>query len=447
MIQALIVHREAEERQRLRALLAPGVTVCAESEGGAHAVELARTSGPKVVLLESADEQLDTLRALTAAGPAPVVMLAAGSSPQQIEDALHALELGAAEVLPGWLDGDSLRQAVLGLGAPRPPDVPGGKGSLPATARALTCVGLAASLGGPAALQRILRVLPSDFPLPILIAQQLPPGFAAPLASWLANQCPLDVRLAEAGEALSPGTVLIADGAHLMLSMGRVRLDAHPPIRGARPSANALFTSLAKELSTAAAGVLLTGSGDDGAAGLQLMRERGGLTLVQDPAECSAFERPRAALERRAADAVLGLEEIGPALAQLGRKELFRSRRRKRLLLVDDAETILQLEQLVLGRTYDIYLARDGQQALEVAERVQPDGILLDYAMPVMSGAQALKKLKAEPRTQSIPVILVTSQKDPKLLRSCEEDGCAAIVPKPIDQKTLIATVQRWVPP
>ena len=131
--------------------------------------------------------------------------------------------------------------------------------------------------------------------------------FMAGLLDWLRQRCQLAVRIAEDGDAILPRRVLFApEGAHLVVQPeGRVHLSDAEPVNGHRPSVDVTFTSLAKVYGARAAGVLLTGMGSDGAAGLLAIREAGGVTMVQDEESCAVFGMPRAAIELGAAQQVL----------------------------------------------------------------------------------------------------------------------------------------------
>jgi two-component system chemotaxis response regulator CheB len=180
-------------------------------------------------------------------------------------------------------------------------------------------VGIASSTGGPSALVQVLRALPGDFPLPILVVQHITRGFAGSLAEWMNKEIALQVRLAKVDESPMPGTVLIApDDHHMQVSnQGRILLHNSPPYKGLRPSANYLFFSMAQVFGRRAAGVILTGMGDDGVDGLFELRQQGGLTLAQDEASSVVYGMPLEAVRRKAVDQVLSLEQIGAKLLQL----------------------------------------------------------------------------------------------------------------------------------
>ncbi len=178
-------------------------------------------------------------------------------------------------------------------------------------------VGIGASAGGPGALAAVLGGLPADFPLPIVIVQHLSAEFVPGLAEWLDRACAITVCLAVDGETPQPGVAYMAPGnAHLRLSADkRLMLDYNED--GAyrhRPAVDALFESLAAAYGARSIGVVLTGMGDDGAAGLQKVRLGGARTIAQNAETCVVFGMPAAAIERGAAEYVLPLTAIGRAL-------------------------------------------------------------------------------------------------------------------------------------
>lgn len=181
-------------------------------------------------------------------------------------------------------------------------------------------VAIAASLGGPRAMARLLRALPEGYRLPIVVVQHMADGFTTGLVRWLRQETGREVHEAEDGEPLVPGRVLYAPaGRHIRVLRDRVRLDDGPPQHGFRPSATPLFRSIASAWGEEACGVILTGMGDDGADGLRALHDAGGYTLAQSRESCAVFGMPRAAIEAGAVREVLPLEEIAVALAEVAR--------------------------------------------------------------------------------------------------------------------------------
>jgi two-component system chemotaxis response regulator CheB len=173
--------------------------------------------------------------------------------------------------------------------------------------REAAVVAIGASTGGPRVLGELLSALPSAYGLPILVVQHMAEGYADALVESLHTQGRLEVGVARNGAHLRAGRVLIAPpDAHLTVHKGgRIKVEAGPPVRGFRPSIDVAFSSVARVYGARAAGILLTGMGVDGAAGLREIRAAGGTTLVQNEASSVVFGMPRAAIERGAAQHVL----------------------------------------------------------------------------------------------------------------------------------------------
>ncbi len=471
MIRCLIVDDSPTFRKVLRNILAsaPGVQVVGEAADGAEAVQQTLALKPDVITMDVQMPRKDGLEAITEIMkrlPTPIVVVSAAAAGDDVT--FRALEAGAVDVVekPGAdavtmaRRSEEIRQAVRAVAGltlvTRHERTRRSSRELVGGRTTVDCIGIASSTGGPAALAKILSGLPPDFDIPILVVQHIAEGFVDALVRWLQSQCALQVKVAERGEEVVPGKVLVAPtGKHLMVSLGRVRLDDALPVRGFKPSGTVLFTAMAREYGANAAGLILTGMGTDGAAGLRLIRQRGGVTLAQGEASSVVFGMPREALESGAAEIAVELEEIVPVLRRLAGDEVTEVNlaaalattpgTRKRLLLVDDAETILKMETLALKDAYDLVVARNGLEGLEAATREKPDGILMDYSMPVMTGGEALRALRKQDATRKIPVIMVTSETDPTLLKSCWDDGCQAIIRKPIDRAMLLQTVRRFV--
>lgn len=173
---------------------------------------------------------------------------------------------------------------------------------------------IGASTGGTEAIREVLGGLPATMP-PVLIVQHMPEMFTASFARRLDGLCAMRVKEAEQGERIEPGTVYLAPG-HSHLSIRRAgagfqcELAKSEPVNRHRPSVDVLFHSAAQQLGRAAIGVLLTGMGKDGAAGLRRMADAGAWTMAQDEASCVVFGMPREAVLLGAAREVVPLGEI-----------------------------------------------------------------------------------------------------------------------------------------
>ncbi|HEY9713846.1 MAG TPA: CheB methylesterase domain-containing protein, partial [Chroococcales cyanobacterium] len=178
---------------------------------------------------------------------------------------------------------------------------------------------MAASVGGPNAIDTILSGLPDDLPVPVLVVQHMAPGFLNSLADWLNQRSKLQVKIAENGEILKPGHVyLAADGRHLGVSNeGRVSLSASPPIAGFRPSANHLFRSASMAYDKHVLAIILTGMGNDGEDGLRSIRERDGFIIAQDEESCVVYGMPGAAVTRGIVDQIVPLDQMALWISEL----------------------------------------------------------------------------------------------------------------------------------
>jgi two-component system chemotaxis response regulator CheB len=188
----------------------------------------------------------------------------------------------------------------------------------PAARYAPRLVAIGASTGGPQALQTVLGGLPSDFAPPVLVVQHIAAGFETGLVDWLQPQCALPIRMAADGaRPVGPGIYVAPPGRHLEVRGGLLRLSDAAPLAGHRPSATVLFRSVAREYGSRAVGVLLTGMGDDGAAGLLELQAGGGATIAQDAASSAVFGMPAAAIALGAVDQVLPPSGIAARLVEL----------------------------------------------------------------------------------------------------------------------------------
>jgi two-component system chemotaxis response regulator CheB len=194
---------------------------------------------------------------------------------------------------------------------------------------AFDVVAMTASRGGIQALSQVLSTLPSDFPVPIIIVQHLQPTYESKLAELLNRSTPLSVKWAESGDYLRAGTVYVAPPDHhlVVTEPGIITLSQAPKVQFVRPSANLLFESVAICYRERAIAVVLTGTGRDGAKGVQAIKRFGGRVLVQNMSTSKAFGMPSAALKTGCVDFALSLRAIPHALLTLvmvkGAAELF----------------------------------------------------------------------------------------------------------------------------
>lgn len=318
----------------------PDIEVVGSCADGKQAVEMTKELRPHVITMDVDMPVMDGLTAtehIMAECPTPILVLTADPRSQAPELTYRALELGALalQIKPAIDAGPEawnlvreikllssvrvirhLRRPQKGITPPRVTT-----SVLPAVSMGVVVV--AASTGGPQVLYRMLSELPADFPAPIVIVQHINAAFAESLAGWLANASRLKVRLAQDGEPLMPGHVLIAPpGQHTVIPFrGRVALKAGVERDGHMPSGTTLLESAARTYGRRAVGLVLTGMGADGAEGLLAIRQAGGLTLAQNEESCVVFGMPGAAVERKAVDHLIHGDEVAASLARLARGE------------------------------------------------------------------------------------------------------------------------------
>ncbi|MGB5073813.1 MAG: CheB methylesterase domain-containing protein [Bacteroidota bacterium] len=178
---------------------------------------------------------------------------------------------------------------------------------------------IGASAGGTKALQEVFSKLPADFPLPILVVQHIAKGYLHGLARWLEEQTALKVRVAEAGASLQGGTVYLApDDVHLTVDRKHcILLVDDEPINGFKPAIARLFRSVNEIYGKHAAAILLSGMGNDGAHEMLNLYVTGAFTIAQDKETSLIHGIPGEAIKLGAANSILPIQEIGPALLSI----------------------------------------------------------------------------------------------------------------------------------
>jgi two-component system chemotaxis response regulator CheB len=342
-IRVLLAEDSPTARHHLANMInqTPGMRVIGEARDGAEAQALAEELRPDVISMDIRMPRIDGLEAtrqIMARCPTPIVVVSALLD-ADIDLAFRALQAGALAVVekpPARHDPsfpDKQRQLVTTLAAMagvhvvrRWDNAPGRNSetselTTPATVKpALIAIG--ASAGGPSALSTLLKGLPADLPIPVVVVQHMLDEFIPGLARWLSDGSPLPVRVASDGLVLEPGIAYLSPGtAHLTIGRrGNALVTTLVHEQGQyryRPSVDVLFESVAQVCGPAGIGILLTGMGDDGAAGLLAMRENGARTLAQDKASCTVFGMPAAAIELGAAEQVVPLGRLSRVLLKL----------------------------------------------------------------------------------------------------------------------------------
>jgi two-component system, chemotaxis family, protein-glutamate methylesterase/glutaminase len=356
-IRVLVVDDSSVQRQMLVALISADteLEVVGTAESGEHAISQASALMPDVITMDLRMAGMDGLSAsqiITARFPIPILLVTASVSRDDQRLVARAFSAGILAIvakpsLHATENHDEFRRMVKGVSrvklvrrrtpavpaakTPRPPPVPvvlpveqrrkprQSLAVMPAHVKRLEIIGIASSTGGPQVLETILTRLPEDFPIPVLVVQHIASGFASSLADWLRPLCQVPVRLVEPGQPVGTG-VWIADRKHLTVRDGKFGVSLEPPVGGHCPSGTVLFQSLAAEFGPAALGVILTGMGADGAAGLQALHEAGGVTIAQNEESSVIHGMPGAAISLGAADFTLPPLEITRAILEFTRR-------------------------------------------------------------------------------------------------------------------------------
>jgi two-component system, chemotaxis family, protein-glutamate methylesterase/glutaminase len=333
LIRVMVVDDSVFARRMLIDILKsdPGISVIGEASNGQEALDQVAVLKPDLITLDFDMPVLGGLEAIErilARFPVPILVIA---EPTATPTATQVLSRGARglSALPDanatsrreFLDKVHLLASV-GVGAPPPPagaTATAVEGGGRAVSPAERVVAIAASTGGPQALQCILSRLPARFPAPIVVAQHISDGFTGGLADWLGRSSPLRIKMAVHGETLQPGTVLINPSEHAMTvdARGVVSLGDRDARLVYRPSCNTLLLSVAAAYRERAVGLILTGMGSDGVTGMMAIRQAGGITLAQDDESSVVFGMNRVAVDAGCIQRVLPLDSMSGELRRL----------------------------------------------------------------------------------------------------------------------------------
>lgn len=346
MVRVLIVDDSAFMRNALTAMLAsdPEISIIGTARDGQEAVEKVALLKPDIVTMDVEMPRMDGITAvkhIMAVTPTPVIMVSS-LTVDGAKATLDALDSGAVDFIPKNLSELSVnivkikellidkvkqigRQGVKRR-AMRPAVQPGAPAKhveppKPLVVRhtgqrRVTIVAIGTSTGGPRALQEVIPKLPKDFPVPVVIAQHMPPNFTKPFAERMNFLSQMTVKEAEDGEQIQNGVVYIAPGrGHMRLVRRRgietvISISEDRETFIYRPSVDALMASVAEFFPGRALGVILTGMGNDGVKGMAEMKKGGSRLFAQNEETCVVYGMPKAVVDAGLADKVLAIEEI-----------------------------------------------------------------------------------------------------------------------------------------
>jgi two-component system chemotaxis response regulator CheB len=355
-IRVLIVDDSSLVRRLLSEIIAgdPDLDVAGTAPDGRAALAMLPETNPHAVILDVEMPGMDglkTLEAIRHSQPALPVIMFSALTQRGAEVTLDALALGATDYVTKPTHTASPQAAMqcvreqlipriktfcrsvldpIGLaasGSAQPAAKAADGGPIAARPNRIDVVAIGVSTGGPNALEKLLPALPADFPVPILIAQHMPPMFTKLLANRLAAKSKIAVHEGSSGDVLRPATAWVAPGDfHMVLerrpSGVRIRTRQGPPENSCRPAADVLFRSVAEVFADRSLAVVMTGMGQDGLRGCEQIRRANGRIIVQDEATSVIWGMPGLVAEAGLAEKILPLDRLAVEInhrARVGR--------------------------------------------------------------------------------------------------------------------------------
>ena len=350
-IRVLIVDDSSFMRMAIRSVLSKdaSIDIVGTAADGIEGVEKAIALKPDLITMDIEMPRMDgiaALRQIMAKAPTRVIMVSTLTN-EGAKSTFEALDAGAVDYIPKNVTDSSEAQNIFreellrkvkeavksrfGRAASSSPittavassrsvsaSVTPARLSNKLSGKKINYVGIGASTGGPVALQEVLSRIPVNFPYGIIVGIHMPKAFTGPYADRLNAKCSMTIREAVDGDVLKPGLALIAPGGMhttLVRQGGQVVVktvptSAHPQYVYI-PSVDLLLSSMAEATHGSMLGVILTGMGNDGFKGMQLLKQKGGVTIVQDEATSTIYGMPKACVDGGVADEVLPLGQIG----------------------------------------------------------------------------------------------------------------------------------------
>ena len=345
MIKVLITEDSPVVRGFLEYVLNrdPDIEVIGMAKNGEEAVQMVLKNKPDVITMDIHMPRMDgfeATRKIMETDPVPIVICSASWNPEEVDKTFRTMEAGAVAALEkprgmGHPNSEaSVREllntikAMSGIKVVRrwakyrqvgkSTAVPSKESRKP-SASELKLVAIGASTGGPLVLQSILSGFSKSFPVPVMIVQHIAMGFLSGLVDWLNKTTHFPVHIVKDGERLAPGKAYLApDDYHLgVVKKNKVVLSKSKPENNLRPAVSYLFRSVAEVYGDQALGVLLTGMGKDGAKELKMIKDKGGMTIVQDHETSVVHGMPGEAMKLGAHRMVLPSDKIAKKICEL----------------------------------------------------------------------------------------------------------------------------------
>jgi len=359
-IRVLVVDDSGFFRRRVKEILDsdPMLEVVGVAENGEQAIEEAKKLKPNVVTMDIEMPIMDGItatRKIMASTPTSIIMFSSLTT-DGAKATLDALDAGAVDFLPKRFEDISkdkeeakklLCERVRSLGSNRTTSIPKPTNLTSAnaarveptnttvsSARSNTAksiaenkttkiklVAIGTSTGGPVALQKVLAVLPENFPVPIVVVQHMPGTFTGAFSERLNQQCKIKVKEADSGEKLQNGVAYIAPGGKQMLiektgAQLNLKVVDEIPNQTYKPSVDVTYASINKVVPGNTLAVVLTGMGADGCKGATLLQNSGSLVWAQDEASCVVYGMPAAVVDAGITEKVMPIDKIGASIAK-----------------------------------------------------------------------------------------------------------------------------------
>ncbi|AIG97920.1 Chemotaxis response regulator [Archaeoglobus fulgidus DSM 8774] len=340
-MRVLVVDDSALVRMAVTDILTKaGIEVVDTAKNGREAVEKALKLKPDVITLDINMPEMDGLTALKLImekQPTPVVMLSSLTK-EGARETLEALKIGAVDFVTkpdgALVDLSSVAQELVrkvqmaastSLNVLRLQNLKKIKGEVVrGNWKGKTkdvCVLIGSSTGGPSALEMIIPRLPADIPAPVFVVQHMPPGFTKQLAERLNSISEVEVKEAENNERVKDGVVYVAPGGYHMkvrraANVVRIKVVDGEPVNAVKPSVDVTADSVVQAYGGNVVGAILTGMGEDGAYGMKLIKDRGGLTIASSEDTCVVFGMPKAAIELGGITSVKPVFEIAEEIVR-----------------------------------------------------------------------------------------------------------------------------------
>lgn len=341
--RVLIIDDSSFMRMAIRSILSkePTIEIVGTAADGVEGVEKAIALKPDLITMDVEMPRMDGIAALKqimSKAPTRVIMVSTLTN-EGAKATFEALDAGAIDYIPKNVTDSTEAQSVFreellrkikgagrshlprGAATPisRPSIVPPRRPTnTRLTGKKINYVGIGASTGGPVALQEVLSRIPVNFPYGIIVGIHMPKAFTGPYADRLNAKCSLSIREAVDGDILKPGLALVAPGGmhtSLVRQGGNIVVKTSPTTAHPQyvyiPSVDLMISTMAEATNGSMLGVILTGMGNDGFKGMQLLKGKGGVTIVQDEATSTIYGMPKACVDGGVADEVLPLGQIG----------------------------------------------------------------------------------------------------------------------------------------